>query len=166
EPTHPDHSNAVAIVNDGATARTRFYGYVDIGVSTRNLPMSKIQGQITRWRAMGMDGVHLDNFGYDFGTSRERQNAAVDIAHSLGLAVIANAFRPEDAFGDVSDPVYNPTGTAARLGASDFYFYESHGVRLGQFEDAASWRARSDALEVFRVRLGFRILSSTTSATD
>jgi len=166
DPLHPDHSNAVAIGNDPAMARTHLYGYVDLGVTTRNLPMTKIKGQITRWRALGVDGIHLDNFGYDFGTSRDRQNAAVDIAHLLGLAVIANGFRPADAFSDVADPVFNPSGTPCRLGASDFYFYESHGVRLGQFEDAEDWRARSDSLEAFRARLGFRILSSTSSATD
>src|SRR4029077_16257969 len=75
-------------------------------------------------------------------------------------------FRPEDALGDDPDPAFNPTGTAPRLGATDFYFCESYGVRVGQFEDAELWRTRSDELETFRARLGFRILSSTSSATD
>ena len=165
-PSHPDYSNAVAIANHEATAQTRFFGYVDIGVNTRNLPMSDIQAQITSWHSMGLDGVHLDNFGYDFGTTRARQNAAVDFSHALGLTVVANAFRPEDAFGDVADPVHNPTGAAPRLGASDFYFYESHAVRLGQYEDASTWEARSDSVEAFRLRIGFRVLSITTTGTD
>jgi hypothetical protein len=164
--SHADHANAAAIAGHEATAQTRFYGYVDVGVSTQNLPLSEIQARITRWYSMGMDGVHFDHFGYDFGTNRARQNAAVDTAHALGLAVVANAFRPEDAFGDIADPVYNPAGEAPRLGASDFYFYESHGVRLGQFEDEASWKERSDALEVFRAPLGFQVLSITTNSTD
>ena len=166
DPMHPDHSNAVAIANHAATAQTRFFGYVDIGVSTQNLPMSEIQAQITRWHSMGLDGVHLDNFGYDFGTSRARQNAAVDFCHGLGLEVVVNAFRPEDAFGAAADPAHNPTGEVARLRPSDFYFYESYGVRLGQFEDAASWKERSDVLQGFRMSVGFRVLSTTTSATD
>jgi hypothetical protein len=166
DPMHPDHSNAVAIASDPATAQTRFYGYVDIGVSTRNLPMSEIQTQLTRWHSMGMDGVQFDNFGYDFGTSRARQNAAVDSAHALGLAVIANAFWPEDAFGSAADPVYNPIGAAPRLGAADFYLYESYAVRLGQFEDEMIWRQHSDSLEVLRGSMGFRVLSCTSSGTD
>jgi hypothetical protein len=35
--------------------------------------------------------VMLDDFGYDFGVSRARQNSAVDYAHAQWLAVIANA---------------------------------------------------------------------------
>ena len=166
DPLHPDHANAVAIANHEAAAQTRFYGYVDIGVSTRNLPLSEIQAQISRWRSMGVDGVHLDNFGYDFGTSRARQNAAVDYCHALGLAVVANAFWPDDAFGSVADPVYNPGGAAPRLGVSDLYLYESHGVRLGQFEDVATWQQRADAVEGYRARMGFRVLSCTSSGTD
>ncbi len=164
-PEHPDHANAVAIVAHAATAATRIFGYVDLGVSTQNLPMSEIQARIARWDAMGVNGVLLDDFGYDFGTDRDRQNAAVDHAHTCGLAVIANAFRPEDTFGSAADPVHNPSGAGTSLGPADFYLYESHGVRLGEFEDAAGWRNRSDALEAFRQSLGFRVLSITTTAT-
>jgi hypothetical protein len=166
DPTHPDHANAVAIFNDEAASQTRFFGYVDVGVLTGNLPMSEIQARITRWQTFGVSAIQLDNFGYDFGTTRVRQNAAVDFAHALGLDVLVNAFRPADAFGSITNTQFNPTGAAPRLGASDFYFSESYGVRLGQFEDAVSWRARSDTLEAFRARLGFRILSTTTTATD
>ena len=165
-PGHPDHVSAAAIAAHVYTAHTRFYGYVDLGVHTQNLPMSEIQASITRWHEMGLDGVHFDNFGYDYGTTRARQNAAVDFAHSLGLPVIVNAFRPNDAFAAVVDPVHNPSGTATRLGPSDFYFYESHGVRLGQFEPGAEWQQRADALEALRQGLGFRVLSTTTSGTD
>jgi flagellar hook capping protein FlgD len=166
DPAHPDHANSAAILAHEATAGTRFYGYVDLGVSTQNLPLGEIQARISRWDALGVGGVHFDHFGYDFETSRERQNAAVDFAHSLGLAVIVNAFRPEDAFSSATDPVHNPTGSATRLGPSDYYFYESHGVRLGQFEDGGAWRARSDVLDSLRASLGFHVLSSTTTATD
>jgi len=166
DPAHPDHANAAAILAHEATAATRFYGYVDLGVSTQNLPPSEVQARITRWHAMGVDGVHFDHFGYDFETSRERQNAAVDFAHSLGLAVIVNAFRPEDAFASATDPVHNPTGSATRLGPSDYYFYESHGVRLGEYEEGGAWSARSDVLDALRGSLGFHVLSSTSTATD
>jgi len=166
DPAHPDHANAAAILADDATAATRFYGYVDLGVSTQNLPLSEIQARISRWDAMGVDGIHFDHFGYDFDTSRERQNAAVDFAHSLGLAVIVNAFRPEDAFASTTDPVHNPSGSATRLGPSDYYFYESHGVRLGEYEEGGAWGARSDELVALRASLGFHVLSSTTTATD
>jgi hypothetical protein len=164
--THPDHANAVAIIAHASTSATRIYGYVDLGVSTQNLTMTEVQARIVRWKAMGVDGVLLDDFGYDFGTGRVRQNAAVDYAHTQGLAVIANAFRSEDAFGNAIDAVYNPTGAGTHLGASDFFLYESHGVRLGEYEDGPTWKIRSDALEAYRAALGFRVFSITTTATD
>ena len=166
DPAHPDHANAVAIVAHEATATTRFFGYIDLGVTTQNLPMAEIEARITRWGQMGTDGVLFDHFGYDFHTGRARQNAAVDFVHAQGLDVIVSAFRPDDAFGNQVDPVHNPSGVATRIAASDFYLYESHGVRLGEYEDGAAWRQSSDALEAYRQSLGFRVLSITTTATD
>ena len=165
-PAHPDHANAVAIIAHEATAATRILGYVDIGVTSQNLPMTEIEARIARWVKMGADGILFDNFGYDFGTGRARQNAAVDLAHALGLAVIAGPFRPTDAFGREIDPVYNPSGVASSLGATDFYLYESHGVELGEYEDAVAWRQKADTLEAHRQALGFRVLSITTTASD
>jgi len=165
-PAHPDHANAVAILAHSDMAATRVYGQVDLGVSTQNLPMAEVEARIARWDAMGVEGVMLDNFGYDFGTGRARQNAAVDYAHAQGLAVIANAFRPEDAFGSDVDAVHNPGGTPAHLGPADGYLYESHAVRLDTYEDAAVWQAKADALEAYRASFGFKVLSITSTATD
>ena len=165
-PAHPDHANAVAIIADDATAATRIFGYVDLGVTGQNLLMTEIETRIAAWSQMGVDGVLFDHFGYDFSTDRARQNAAVDYAHAQGLAVIVIAFQPADAFGHDVDSAYNPSGVASKLGASDFYLYESHGVRLGEYEDAVAWRQKSDSLEAYRQVLGFRVLSITTTASD
>lgn len=165
-PEHPDHADAVAIIAHEATAATRIFGYLDLGVTSQNLPATEIEARIVRWRQMGVDGILFDNFGYDFATDRARQNAAVDLAHAQGLAVIVGAFRPADAFGREIDPAYNPSGVASSLGASDFYLYESHGVRLGEYEDGVAWQQKSDSVEAYRQAIGFRVLSITTTATD
>ena len=52
-PAHPDHANAVAIIAHEATVTTRIFGYVDLGVTTQNLPMAEIQVRVTRWGQMG-----------------------------------------------------------------------------------------------------------------
>ena len=78
----------------------------------------------------GAGVIFLDDYGYDFGTARARQNEAVDYAHSVGMSVIANALFPEDAFGRQIHPTHNPSGTATSLNSSDFYLCESHQKRI------------------------------------
>jgi hypothetical protein len=160
--THPDHLNTVAIIADPAMASTTVFGYIDLGVTTEDLPLSEIQSRIDDWQATGARGIFFDLFGYDFGTDRTRQNAAVDYAHSKGLPVVANAFIPADAFGDEVN-AYNPTGTPTSLNASDYYLYESYQVILGQFDTEPNWLAKSNALQGFQNTIGFNILSVTTS---
>lgn len=165
-PSHPDHQNTIDIIAHPLTAATSFFGYIDLGVSTQNLSQTEIETRIAGWKAMGADGIFFDDFGYDFGTSRGRQNAAVDAAHAQGLPVIANAFVPADAFSAAIDLTYNPTGVATSLGASDFYLYESHQIRLAQYDAEATWRTKADAIEAFRQALGFGVLSITTTNID
>jgi hypothetical protein len=98
-----------------------------------NYSPDEIKRRVNVWKDMGADGIFFDDFGYDWGTSRARQNEAVDHAHSQGMPVIANAFRPEDAFGSQIHVLQNPSGTPTSLNASDFYLYESHQIREGQF---------------------------------
>jgi hypothetical protein len=160
--THPDHLNTVAIIADPAMAGATVFGYIDLGVTTENLPLSEIQSRIDEWQGTGARGIFLDLFGYDFGTGRARQNAAVDYAHSKGLPVVANAFIPADAFGTEIN-AYNPAGTPTSLTTSDYYLYESYQVILGEFDTEANWLTKSNALQAFQNTIGFKILSVTTS---
>ena len=125
--THGDHNNVVSMIADPAAANAVFYGYIDLGVSTQNLPLAEIQTRIDEWQQTGADGIFMDDFGYDFGVTRDRQNAAVDYAHSLGMPVVTNAWDASDAF---SSDVHanNSTGTATSLGAADFYLSESYQI--------------------------------------
>lgn len=162
DPTHPDHSNTVAIMTSPLTDRTTFFGYVDLGVSTNNYSLSQLQMKIDQWSAAGADGIFFDDFGYDFGVTRERQNAAVDYAHSLGLTVVANGFFINDVFSSSVDATYNPTGAATHLTASDFYLYESYQLTEGAFVSESTWRAKADALATVRTSLPINVLAVTT----
>lgn len=161
--THPDHANTVAIMNHSSTSDTLFFGYVTVGVSSQNLSQAEIEAKIDAWKAAGADGIFFDEFGYDYGVSRERQNAAVDYAHSVGLTVIANGWQIAHVFGTAIDPTWNPTGAETHLTASDYYLYESYQVQEGVTVDAATWRAKADALQSVRATLPIQILSVTTT---
>ncbi len=159
---HPDHFNTRGIVNHALTSGTDFYGYIDLGVTTQNLPLAEIYRRVDAWKAMGLEGVLLDDFGYDFGVTRARQNAAVEYAHQQGMRVIANGWRPEDVFSTAVH-ANNPLGLAPALGASDYYLSESHQIIVGKYDFAASWLSKARKVENFQKQYGFEVLSITTN---
>lgn len=160
---HPDHLNAMAILADPHMANTRVFGYIDLGGSTQNLPMDEVFKRVDEWTAAGAYGIFFDDFGYDFLTTRIRQNTAVRYAHSRGRAVTINAFRPADAFSATSDRRFNPYGLRCVVGPSDFYLYESHQIQVGAYLNEATWQAKANTIKSFQDVLGFKVLSTTTS---
>jgi len=160
--THPDHLNTVAIIADPLLVDTDVFGYVDLGVTTQNLPQVEIELRIDEWIAAGADGIFFDDFGYDFGVDRARQNAAVDYAHGQGIPVVANGFFVDDVFGSGIDATYNPAGLPTSLDSGDFYLFESHQITLGNYVSGAAWQAKATALEAYRASLGFGVFSITT----
>ncbi len=162
-PSHPDSANTGLIMQSAATVHTRFFGYVDAGVSTQNLTVYQIRTEIFNWKNLGADGIFLDDFGYDFGTTRDRQNSVVDCAHTLGLPVIANGFFVDDVFSSAVDASFNANGTATRLTAADFYLYESYQIQEGSTVSGATWRTKADALAAYRTTFGTQVLAVTTN---
>jgi len=164
DPGHPDHEKTAAILADPAMAGTYVFGYVNLGVANGSLSLDEVRARIDGWRAIGADAILFDAFGYDFGVTRERQNAAVGHAHDLGMSVLANAWFPADAFGAAVDPVANPEGLPSLLGAADFYMSESYRVMLGQLVPDDQWRTKAGELAGYQSQLGFSILSVTTNS--
>lgn len=161
--SHPDHANTVSIIQRAGGDNTMFFGYIDLGASTQNLSMTEIQQRIDDWKATGAKGIFLDDFGYDFGVTRSRQNAAVDYAHSVGLSVVANGFFVNQVFGSQVDVTYNPGGAATHLASTDYYLYESYQVSEGALVDASTWRAKADALAAVRQTLPINVFAVTTT---
>jgi hypothetical protein len=122
-----------------------------------------METEINEWKGMGVKGIFLDDFGYDFGTTRARQDTVVQYAHSRGLVVAANAFAPADAFGAQVDRVHNPSGAKTALGAGDFYFYEDYQVSEGGYVPAADWQAKAGAVANYQAAIGFKVLAVTTN---
>lgn len=174
-----DHEETVAIVGKPALAGTVVFGYVPLGVLTGNLSQGEIESRIDAWmQDVGVDGIFLDEFGYDFCVSRARQNAAVDYVKASypGAPVVANAFQPDDALGDAAEPAVpnpscgaftaNPDRTPSHLDASDYFLMESHQIILGAYDAEADWQARAEALRAYQESPGIGVLSVTTSAED
>ncbi|GAB3575323.1 hypothetical protein GCM10027578_39330 [Spirosoma luteolum] len=163
--SHPDYAAMVSLLNSATTAGVRFFGYVDLGVTngTQNRTPAELRDRIDRWKRAGIDGIFFDDFGYDHGVSRQRQNDAVAYAHAQGLPVVANGWNPDDVLGRQTNAAYNPTGVPPVLGAADCYLLESNLIAEGQFQDPAFWQSRADRTRAYQRSLGIRILSITTN---
>ena len=164
DPNYPDRANTAAILADPAMAATFVFGYVNLGLTNGSSSLDDVRARIAGWHAIGADAVLLDAFGYDFGVTRERQNAAVEHAHSLGMPVLANAWFPADVFGAAVDPDHNPEGLPGLVGAGDFYLSESYRLMDGQYTPDGLWRPKADELAAYQARIGFSILSVTTNS--
>ncbi len=133
-PSHPDHARTAAIIarlNELGT--TRVFGYVDLGVTTQNLPLATLVQYADEWRRIGAVGIFLDDAGADYGVDAARRDRAVADARQLGLRVILNAHDPADAFGG-----------NVPLGPGDGYLFESFQLSNGRVQRADEMFAKAD----------------------
>ncbi|MFB9325897.1 hypothetical protein ACFFSY_08145 [Paenibacillus aurantiacus] len=126
----PSHAYNVSTRNIIGLAKSihpsmKFFGYVDLGVTTYNYTIDVMQTKVTQWKSMGVSGIFLDDAGYDFQTPRARLNLMLDYLHSNQLSGFVNAWKPEDVMGSEVNAAYNPSGIATRMGPNDYYLLES-----------------------------------------
>lgn len=166
---HEEHAFTKRFIRQlGLTPRRpRVYGYVDLG-GTQELCGAAVTERIELWARMGAAGVLLDEAGYDFGVSRERQNAAITAAHARGLSVCVNAFHLSDVFSAAPTPLNragggNPNGLAPVIGAHDAVLLESFAVREGVPDTVDHLAARTRAALDGRTRFGTRVFTVSTS---
>lgn len=146
--SHPDHTNTVNIIADSAMSNTEVFGYIDTVQE-----IDDIQEKIDNWYTMGVKGIFLDKFGYDFGNTRDHQNACVWSIHEKGantLKAYVNAWNPDDVFSSALDPTHNPNALAPRIESGDIYLLESYQIVQGNYQTQADWRSRSDKVIGYR----------------
>lgn len=159
--SQPDSNNTAAIMQSAATVRTQFFGYVEL--SPMYISDGDVSDRIVNWFNAGADGIFLNDVGYDFGVAREHQNFAIDRAHELGMAVIANGFRVDDVLSSAVDETFNPSGEPTHLTPTDYYLFEGYQIKNGQSVSRETWRTKADALEAYRQSLGIQVLAVTTN---
>lgn len=168
EPNHGDHTATKEIISNirwNTGTVTKVFGYIAMGptpfgAGSSRLSLSDIEKHAAWWKDLGVDGIFLDEFGYEYqdGTPTERrarQNGAVDRVHPLELSVIANAWNPDD--------IWDASGEATTLRSTDFYFSESYLIKSGAYQDATEWHTKAEKLRAYQATHDFRILSVTTT---
>lgn len=61
--THGDHANTQIIIQSLNNLGKLTYGYIDLGVTTQNLSIQKMQTTVDDWAAMGIKGILWDDAG-------------------------------------------------------------------------------------------------------
>lgn len=163
-PAHPDHTNlqTILLILRNISPQTMVAGYIDLGVSTQNLTDPQIEQYTQEWAAMGVDLIFWDDAGFDFLTTRDRQNFAITTARDNGLNSFMNSFNTDDLFLGVP---------ATLMGANDWFLLESLpyndvGVyaATSNWEPVASMTARITKAHGHRGTHGSRI--AATSLVD
>jgi hypothetical protein len=159
--SHPDHTKTTQIITNSQLSNTKFFSYIDC---TKTL--NKITSTIDKIKATGMDGVFCDRFGYDFATTRSKQNNIVNYIHGKSMIAFVNSWDPDDTFGSIVHPQYNPSSTAPIINSNDWYLIQSFQILNGEYQDPVFWQVRSDTVSGYKNIFGTNIACVTTYGTE
>ncbi len=160
--SHGDHQKTAQIISDNKMQNSKVFGYIDAGITTQKLSIPEIQMRVDSWKSMGVAGIFLDDFGFDFRVSRDRQNKIIDYVHEKELQVIVNAWNSDDVFS-ITSSTLNRDAKSSHLNENDFFLLESYQVALSKYDSLSNWQKRSRKMKTYQDRLGFKTLSITTS---
>lgn len=146
--SHGDNANTKTIMTTLKTNGKKVFGYVDLGVSTQNLSIATMKTYVDEWKSMGAYGIFLDDYGFDYGVTRARQNTMLQYIHSVGLKAFMNAWNIDDALGNLDETgASNPPSVVA----GDYYLAESWLISGNAYQSVAAWSAKADkALAYYR----------------
>ncbi len=92
DPGDVNYANTVSIIQGVRDEGVNVYGNIPIGLGagTPSYTVSQITAMVDQWKTIGVDGIYLDQYGFDFGTDRQRQVDIVNYIHNQDLSVCAN----------------------------------------------------------------------------
>ena len=177
EPGHRDHNRTAEIIGRLHTGyTTRVFGYIDAPAwsnrwSATGDAAADWVAHADMWRAMGVDGVFVDRFGYDWGVTRPMQNAMLDAIHERGLRAFVNSWYIDHTFSrtpDIAYPWGNPAGVSSHIQATDLYMLESFTVAEGRYvpcayANAESWLQKADKALRYGREFGVEMWTLTTA---
>jgi len=129
-PTQEVYASTAAIISGVRALGVIVYGYVPIGQNTSNRTMPTMKLSVDRWITLNVDGIFLDEFGFDYLNTRERQIDIVNYVHSKNLPICANAWIFEDF---VCDNISEIPWPANDWRYSNFQTYNPNNLPLTRF---------------------------------
>lgn len=156
---HTDHNNTKKMIPKLTAKGIEVYGYTTLGVSTVNLSKITLKKHVNEWKSMGVTGVFLDEAGYDYKVTRERQNEVIDYIHNSGLKVFVNAWNPDDVLSDKDDKGYkNPS----HMKSADWFLLESWKMGQGEMEPLKNMVNRGQKAIYYKNQKKIRVAAVTT----
>lgn len=177
DPGHADYANTTAIVPKVKALKkdVEIFGYVTV-----NQSYNDFKDAVDLWVNLGIEGIFLDEAGYDFGSvatnGRDAFNDKVDYIHSKGMKCFVNAWNINHVLGKANDAsypntTYNPDELDSELEAGkDIYLFESLAVNTlsysgnSGYETKSQWETRINQAIQFREDYG--ILMATVCVID
>lgn len=147
-PSHGDYSNTEVIIPriKALNQNANIFGYV-----TANQVLSSFQTKVDQWETLEVDGIFIDEAGYDYGTTRSGLNERVDYVHGKTYANICfvNSWNIDHVIGtenDASYPntTYNPDLEESNLTNSDWYLLESYPINTTSYTSTGGYESKSD----------------------
>jgi len=144
DPLHESYAETQQIITGLLALGVEVWGYIPLGTTSYNLSITDITTRIGQWDALGITGIFIDEFGFDYGNDRQRQIDAVNACHSAGLPYCANAWVWEEVSVDnvadlpadwavddwrrVSYEALNPSNLPLPRNSTDAYLLENWGM--------------------------------------
>ena len=161
-PSHGDYANTQVIIPriKALNPTSQLFGYI-----AANTTFSDFTNKALQWNTLGVQGIFMDQAGYDFGLTRSQFNQRVDYVHSDSTSKLCfvNAWNTDHVLGtanDVSYPnsTYNPGLVASKLQITDWIMLESFPVNTtsysGGYESGSDWAARGSKMSLLRAAYG------------
>ena len=159
DPGHGDYANTAALA-PGVHSSVEAFGYVNLG-NTDSFSVATMRGKIDQWVALGVEGIFLDEFGFDFwgGTDAEmrtRQNTMIDYIHSKGISAFVNAWDPDDIF-------IKEAGNPTTLTNGDYYLAESYVFNSNGMVSFANHLVKTQKIRAAKDSTGVKALGLSTT---
>lgn len=163
---HADYSNTAVIIPriKELSPNSQIFGYVSV-----NQTLSGFQGKVDEWDTLEVNGILLDEAGYDYGKTRSEFNDRVDYVHGKTYSniVFANAWNTDNILGTVNDAsydndTYNSGLVESKLTSDDWILLESFPINTASYtastpdgyEPKADWKTRGDKAVGLREEYG------------
>lgn len=161
---HGDYANTQVIVPrvKALNCCSEIFGYVTVDQA-----FGDFTSKVNEWETLQIDGIFMDEAGYDYGRTRAEFNQRVNYVHDMTYAnkCFANSWNTDHILGVTNDPnfpdsTFNDSSVESNLTAYDWILLESFPVNTTAFsgndgyESASDWAVRGVKAQSLRATYG------------